>query len=85
MILITIIVTPELVLFQSVSDAYFSALIRSFCMIPVKLILLFTWIKNDRLKFNDSISQYQYAMLHQLVMFACASVLVKELRTLDRL
>ena len=52
-------------------------------MIPVKLILLFTWIKNDRLKFNDSISQYQYAMLHQLVMFACASVLVKELLWTD--
>ena len=76
---IIIIVTPELTLFQSVSDACFSALIRSFCIIPVKRILLFMWIKSDRLKFKDSISQYQYAMLHQLVMFACASVLVTEL------
>ena len=76
---IIIIVTPELTLFQSVSDACFSALIRSFCIIPVKRILLFMWIKSDRLKFNDSISQYQYAMLHQLVMFVCASVLVTEL------
>ena len=55
---------------QSICVAHISsALVCLSCVLSVKDVLLLMWMKNERVKLNDSISQYHIVMLFQLVIF----------------